>query len=122
MPPHEYVTAELSDNRLVLTSNGISTSEIESNSVDVKYLDYMEEYDLSKKHQERVEKYNLSCMPIQSIDEVIVLENDALERKYKSLKASGWVSKKQLLNLSGGDEELVDCVYKVIESILLEEG
>ncbi len=115
-----------SDERLFFTSNTMfldTTSipeDIDTNPIAEASLD-----ELIANHQKRLKAYlkdGITLKSIDTIEQYIHYENEAVKRKEEKIKSLGWITKEALFNLSGGDEELMDCVYAALQKILADEA
>ncbi len=121
----EFVT-ELSDGRLVITTNAIPGDEAGMpESIDTLYMQFATHMELLNVHLERVESYlndsTLHAVALDTIEKIIEMENEAVMRKYEKIRSIGWVSREFLLASSGGDENLSDCIYGALQRLLAEE-
>ena len=107
----------LEEGTMVMTTNAIIADDgwrIES--IDALFAD-MPINELWAEHARRLSLYASEAVADGSAETYIAYFNEGMARKFEVLKQNGWISRKRLLQLSGGDEMLSECIYKEIQNL-----
>lgn len=108
---------ELADGTFVVSSNALIADDgVAVEGIDSAFEDE-EVRELYARHRRRLSGYETPAVGNETVEAFVAFWNEAIQRKYAALRRIGWISRERLLELSGGDEALADCIYRAIERL-----